>query len=870
MTKSTLLFFLLAIYTSGFSQPTSVKLRSVYQDAKGIIRWSDDKQAVALYGANYCLPSACDYRAAGYVTNDRKKAVDQDMTHFARMGWDALRLSFWGDYENSDSLGNLVANDNLDVMDYVIYKAGQRGIYMLLSPIVTYNSKWPDAMRDTVSARGLSFYFKKSELGTNPKAIAAQQNYLRQMLNHVNPYTGRALKDEPAILFIEMINEPHHHSEDVKGSVAYINALIKAVKSTGCKKLLFHNLSQDFNMVEPLRQSDIDGISFGWYPSGLNSGRALQGNYLPAVDDFSLMLDPKLAKHSRIVYEFDTPDLQNAYLYPAMARTFRTVGAQYAAMFSYDMLITAPYNLGWQTHFLNLVYTPQKALSAIIAAEVMRQVPLYKSYGRYPENTTFGPFRINYEDNLCEMVTGDKFLYANNTSSSPPNRATLNKIVGYGSSPVVNYEGKGIYFLDKIKDGVWRLEVYPDAVSVNDPFNMPSPGKLVTRSISRQWPMSVKLPDLGGSFSVLPLNMASSYQAEAQSGQFDIRPGVYILTKFADLDFRSLPASIGALGMNEFVVLEDQQSPPNLLLYHQESFEAGKPFVIEADVFSHQNPESVTLYYKKSDVHWFMSTPMQRVSGYTYQAQLAGDRLGEGWMDYCIVVKADGKTINFPSGIDKAPDDWDYYKSKGWSSKLVNPTTPVRILNPETDIDQLTFTRIGDGIRHGVFQVKPASHSGEAAFRLSLPLSYDQTLDDYTISVPISHKISPRKEHLKQAKKLVVQLRGVSSSQETYITLVESDGTAWTKKLALTEAWQNLEIPLNELEPAKSAMLPLGYPGRWNYWFAPAAGRGKPGDRINLSNLERLQLSIRPATGNNPAIKADSWIEITSATLVFE
>ncbi|MBK8705036.1 MAG: hypothetical protein IPN33_16725 [Saprospiraceae bacterium] len=200
----------------------------------------------------------------------------------------------------------------------------------------------------------------------------------------------------------------------------------------------------------------------------------------------------------------------------------------------------------------------------------------------------------------------------------------------------------------------------------------------------------------------------------------------------------------------------------------------------------------------------------------------------------------------------------------------MNPTTPVRILNPETDIDQLTFTRIGDGIRHGVFQVKPASHSGEAAFRLSLPLSYDQTLDDYTISVPISHKISPRKEHLKQAKKLVVQLRGVSSSQETYITLVESDGTAWTKKLPLTEAWQNLEIPLNELEPAKSAMLPLGYPGRWNYWFAPAAGRGKPGDRINLSNLERLQLSIRPATGNNPAIKADSWIEITSATLVFE
>jgi hypothetical protein len=690
------------------------------------------------------------------------------------------------------------------------------------------------------------------------------------LLNHVNPYTGRALKDEPAILFIEMINEPHHHSEDVKGSVAYINALIKAVKSTGCKKLLFHNLSQDFNMVEPLRQSDIDGISFGWYPSGLNSGRTLKGNYLPAVDDFSLMLDPKLAKHSRIVYEFDTPDLQNAYLYPAMARTFRTVGAQYAAMFSYDMLMTAPYNLGWQTHYLNLVYTPQKALSAIIAAEVMRQIPMYKSYGRYPENTTFGPFRINYEDNLCEMVTGDKFLYANTTTTSPPNRAILNKIVGYGSSPVVNYEGKGIYFLEKIYDGEWRLEVYPDAVAIKDPFNMPSPGKLVTRSISRTWPMTIHLPDLGGSFRVLPMNKGNEHNTSSSGGVFDIRPGVYVLTKYTDFHRKTPPNDIGPLGFTEFVVLEDQQAPPHVALHHQESFEAGKPFVIEADVYSHQPPESVTLYYKKSDVHWFMSTPMQRVSGYTYQAQLTGDRLGEGWMDYCIVVKADGKTINFPSGIDKAPYDWDYYKSKCWASKLVNPTTPVRILNPETDIDQLTFTRIGDGIRHGIFQVKPASHSGEAAFRLSLPLSYDQNLDDYTISVPVGHKINPRKEHLKQAKKLVLEARGISQRQEIYITLVESDGTAWSKKLPLTEAWQKLEIPLNELEPAKSAMLPLGYPGRWNYWFAPAAGRGGTGDRFRPGNLERLQLSIRAAAGNTGNATEDSWIEIASATLVFE
>ena len=38
----------------------------------------------------------------------------------------------------------------------------------------------------------------------------------------------------------------------------------------------------------------------------------------------------------------------------AMARAWREVGTQFASMFAYDELETAPYNLGWQTHFLNL------------------------------------------------------------------------------------------------------------------------------------------------------------------------------------------------------------------------------------------------------------------------------------------------------------------------------------------------------------------------------------------------------------------------------------------------------------------------------------------------------------------------------------
>ncbi|HKW48254.1 MAG TPA: hypothetical protein VJN70_12450, partial [Gemmatimonadaceae bacterium] len=392
-----------AAVSSAQQRPTNRATRAVYLDNTGVVRWRDDRSEVALFGANYILPSASDYRAAGYLGADRKTMIDDDMAQFARMGWDGLRLTLWGDWENSDHAGNLIVNDHLDLFDYLIARARERGIYMLLSPIQTYSANWPDALRDT-SPPGFSNHFSKGDLGTKPAAIAAQVNYLEQLLNHVNPYTGVAIKNEPAIVFIELINEPWHHPEDHAGSVRYINALVDAVRSTGCDKILFHNISQDFRIADAIRDSKVQGVTFGWYPSALNSGHELTGNYLRAVDSYVPLQTASLGPRARIVYEFDSADLRTGYMYPAMTRAFRGAGAQFASMFAYDMLATASRNLGWQTHYLNLVYTPRKAMSGIVAAEVMRRVPRLGSFGAYPANTRFADFHVSYEQNLGELA----------------------------------------------------------------------------------------------------------------------------------------------------------------------------------------------------------------------------------------------------------------------------------------------------------------------------------------------------------------------------------------------------------------------------------------------------------------------------------
>src|SRR5205823_13765508 len=134
-------------------------------------------------------------------------------------------------------------------------------------------------------------------------------------------------------------------------------------------------------------------------------------------------------------------------------------------------------------------------------------------------------FHVSYDGDLGELVARDAFLYAGSTRAAPPDLAALRRIAGYGSSPVVTYDGKGIYFLDKVRPGVWRLEVYPDAVPVRDPFEPPSPDKVVTRAISRAWLMTLTLPDLGTSFTVQPLPAGHRRTARAAAGAVMATPG---------------------------------------------------------------------------------------------------------------------------------------------------------------------------------------------------------------------------------------------------------------------------------------------------------------------------------------------------------
>ncbi|HXI20327.1 MAG TPA: hypothetical protein VNH46_04540, partial [Gemmatimonadales bacterium] len=638
---------------------------------------------------------------------------------------------------------NLIANDHLDLLDWLIARARERGIYMLLSPIQLYNSNWPDAMADT-TAPGFGRRFDRGAMGRDPAAIRAQQNYLRQILEHVNPYTGVALKDEPAILFIELVNEPWHHPEDLPGSIRYINALTDAVRGTGCRKLIFYNVSQDFRIAEAIRKSRAQGITFGWYPTGLVSGHELVGNYLRGVDDYPDMLRPELAGLPRIVYEFDSPDLPTGTMYPAMARTFRAVGAQFAAMFAYDMLGTASRNLAWQTHYLNLVYTPHKAMSAIIAAEAMHRLPRLHSWGPYPGNTTFGDFHVSADSDLGELVARDAFLYTGSTGSAPPDPGALRRIAGVGSSPTVAYDGEGIYFLDRVRAGLWRLEVYPDAVPVRDPFEPPNPDKIVTRAIGRAWPMTVRLPDLGDRFTVQPVTAGNPGVTRAEAGRFTVTPGVYVLSVNGVVEPADLPRYLGHLGFAEYHPPPADSLPPSVESLTGPAVLEGRDAGFLVRVVDSNPPDSVTLFLRPAVGGFYRGVSMHPAGGYRYSATVPAAQLREGPGQYVVTLFRGDSALTFPGGQHQRPWDWDYDGGSPWRIQIVAPRTPLPLFDPGPDAPHLVFSRVGG---RGLFRVGLSPATGRPVFHLELPVSPNGwSPPDYTASLVIRDRVRARQE----------------------------------------------------------------------------------------------------------------------------
>ncbi len=521
-----LCFLLLSLASS--AQPVN-KNNLVYMDKQGVLRFTADGKEASFFGVNYTTPFAHAYRVQKARGIDLEKAIRNDVYHFSRLGLNAFRVHVW-DTEISDTAGNLLNNEQLRLFDFLLAELKKVKIRTIITPIAFWGNGYPDPDEPTP---GFSRYYGRGKLTTDENAIRAQENYLKQFFTHVNPYTKLRYEDDKDIIAVELNNEPAH-SGAKEGVTRYINRLAAAVRQTGWTKPLFYNIAQGPYYADAVAASVVDGFSFQWYPTGLVGNRTLPGNPLPAVDQYRIPFRdtiPAFANRALMVYEFDAADVMAPYMYPAMARSFRGAGFQWATQFAYDPLGMADINSEYQTHYLNLAYTPGKAISMMIAAEVFRRVPRGKRYGTYPADTLFDVFHISYGKALSEMNSDDKFYYSGNTTSRPRSLPSLQHLAGVDSSTVVQYAGSGAYFFDKLSPHAWRLELMPDAIPLRDPFQRPEAGRPATAIAWKEHALFVDLPGLGADFSVEGINRGNAFTGSATNGRVVLQPGTYLLVR---------------------------------------------------------------------------------------------------------------------------------------------------------------------------------------------------------------------------------------------------------------------------------------------------------------------------------------------------
>jgi hypothetical protein len=92
---------------------------------------------------------------------------------------------------------------SMDRLDYLIYCLKQEGIYIYLD-LLTYRRFRPGDGVDAVGELGDA---AKPYSCFDPKLIALQKEFARDLWTHINPYTGLAYKDDPAIALTELTNE---------------------------------------------------------------------------------------------------------------------------------------------------------------------------------------------------------------------------------------------------------------------------------------------------------------------------------------------------------------------------------------------------------------------------------------------------------------------------------------------------------------------------------------------------------------------------------------------------------------------------------------------------------------------------------------
>ncbi len=799
----------------------------------------------AYYGTNYTVPFAHAYRALESLGVDHREAIDRDTYHMAKLGLNAFRLHLW-DVEISDGEGNLLENEHLALLDYLIASLENRGISIILTAQTNFGNGYPEHNTDPNGA--FSYKYGKCQIHDDADAQKAQERYLDALVRHRNPLTGKTYAEDASIVAIEINNEPCH-SGTHEEITAYVDRMAGALRNAGWEKEIIYNVSHNLWRTSAFYRADIDGTTYQWYPTGLVRGSQRKGNFLPVLDSYDIPFDTVAgyAGQPKLIYEYDPADVLDTYLYPAAARTFRKAGFDWVTQFAYDPIDMARFNTEYQTHFLNTAYTPGKAAGMAIAAEVMRQTAIGEDFGKYPVDTVFGDFLVSARRNLAMLNDGTKYYHTNKTDVAPKAPKKLRHIIGVGSSPVVSTDGSGIYFLDRLDDETWRLEVLPDVVITTDPFSRPSLSRTVGEIIDSAVDLTIDLPGIKDNYA---------WEGERGSGvatgrSISVLPGVYLLgsgKNFAKWPSERVYDADRGLRIGEYTMPPVSESiTPTVIHTPAKRVAPGEKINIEATVLSSTAVDSVVVFPAHADF-WRSDNRLTKMipeGKYTYTATIdpAADKVSKGErFAYSVVVYTAGGAVTFPSGEAGTPLDWDFGAGRAqatpgqlYVTAVESDTAPILLIDCRNGSDGLEFSSIPECWQGVGMIFNDAPLTGETGVRI-FRNAVAPELETAVISKYVGDIMAYRADT--KATRAKIRFGEVTGAEKVHLGLVTRDGFTYGADVDVEpNGIATVELSKLSLEP--TLLLPAPYPSFLSRRFVPDAETAIP---FKASEIESVTL----------------------------
>jgi hypothetical protein len=369
-----------------------------------------------------------------------------------------------------------------------------------------------------------------------PDGVQAYEKWLVESGHMDRPESWRVFKRESITAYINRIDTLLHD---------------ECVPAVPCWNLFWSQgpRHEGWESYDAAAESSIPVVSFSTYPGQSESSRRADlsdRNYLPYLEKSYrnrqwqgwLQEERFKGRKAPIVYEYETWHNQSTYMYPAMAKYFRAQGAQIATMWTYYLHEEGKYLGRTHAHNLNLVSTPRKAAGFMVAKQVFENTPRYQPYETTKHDADrFGGAALSFPLDLSAYADENVFIHTGDVKGGfvemPP---IPRRIVGYGSSPFIQYSGKGLYFLEAVfengrSSGRWTLKVMPHAVFKEDLNGNieDSPGGVVVSS-EEAFPMTIDIPRMERTdWEVYRLETDTRKRVETRNPgiTFTVRPGNY-------------------------------------------------------------------------------------------------------------------------------------------------------------------------------------------------------------------------------------------------------------------------------------------------------------------------------------------------------